>query len=102
MMQQFVTYMQQQYQRQERMRQARRAAIDKQQRFEGPNISKFLRLYEKSMEDNGIQVCDAVNGFHLIVVPELRTRITELQAQQGADWQELKKALKEEYFLEDS
>ncbi|MCO5563958.1 hypothetical protein L7F22_017610 [Adiantum nelumboides] len=87
---------------QERMRQARQAVIAKLQRFEGRDISKFCMLYEQSMEDIGIEDHHAVDEFHLIVVPELRFRITELQAQQGADWQEFKKALKEEYFLEDS
>ncbi|MCO5612275.1 hypothetical protein L7F22_066540 [Adiantum nelumboides] len=60
------------------------------------------QLYEQSMEDNGIQDREAIEGFHLIVEPELRIRIAELQAQQGADWREFKKALKEKYFLEDS
>ncbi|MCO5601202.1 hypothetical protein L7F22_055321 [Adiantum nelumboides] len=50
----------------------------------------------------GIQDHDTVDDFHLIVVPKLRTQIAELQTQQGVDCQELKKALKEEYFLEDS
>ncbi|MCO5573202.1 hypothetical protein L7F22_026969 [Adiantum nelumboides] len=59
-------------------------------------------LYELSMEDNGIQDREAIDGFHLIVVPELRTRIVELQPQQETDWPEFKKTLKEEYFLEDS
>ncbi|MCO5556395.1 hypothetical protein L7F22_009943 [Adiantum nelumboides] len=54
------------------------------------------------MEDNGIHDRDVVDGFHLSVVSELKTQIAELQTQQGADWQEFKKALKEEYFLEDS
>ncbi|MCO5607412.1 hypothetical protein L7F22_061608 [Adiantum nelumboides] len=54
------------------------------------------------MEENGIHDREAVDGFHLIMVPELRTRIVELQTQQGTDWPECKKALKGEYFLEDS
>ncbi|MCO5585763.1 hypothetical protein L7F22_039699 [Adiantum nelumboides] len=58
--------------------------------------------YEQAMEDNGIQDWEAVNGFHLIVVPKIRTQIAERQAHQGAEWQDFKKALKEEYFLEDS
>ncbi|MCO5580044.1 hypothetical protein L7F22_033910 [Adiantum nelumboides] len=87
---------------QERMRKARQAVTDKLQRFEGRDILKFCRLYEQSMEDNGIQDREAVDGFHLIVVPELMTPIAELQAQQGTDWQEFKKDLKEEYFLEHS
>ncbi|MCO5593678.1 hypothetical protein L7F22_047695 [Adiantum nelumboides] len=93
---------QQQYQLQERLRKARQAITDKLQRFEGCDISKFCRLYEQSMEDNGIHDREAIGGFHLIVVPELRTQIVKLQTQQGTDWLEFKKALKEEYFLEDS
>ncbi|MCO5565062.1 hypothetical protein L7F22_018733 [Adiantum nelumboides] len=106
MMQQFVAYMQQQqtvqqqYQLQERMGKARQVVNDKLQRFEGSDISKFCRLYDRSMEDNGIQHYEVVEEFHLIVVCELKTRIAKLQAQQGGDWQEFKKALKEEYFLE--
>ncbi|MCO5583121.1 hypothetical protein L7F22_037029 [Adiantum nelumboides] len=108
MIQQFAVYMQQQqtvqqqYQLQERMRKARPVVTDKLQRFEGRDIPKFCKLYEQSMEDNEIQDREAVDGFHLIVVLELRTRIVELQTQQGTDWSELKQALKEEYFLEDS
>ncbi|MCO5586828.1 hypothetical protein L7F22_040772 [Adiantum nelumboides] len=84
------------------MRKAHQVVTDKLQRFEGGDISKFCRLYEQSMEDNGIQDREAVVGLHLIVVPELRTQIVELQTQMGTDWPEFKKALKEEYFLEDS
>ncbi|MCO5558548.1 hypothetical protein L7F22_012133 [Adiantum nelumboides] len=54
------------------------------------------------MEDNGIQDWEAVDRFHLIVVPRLRARIAVIQAYQRAEWQDFKKALKEEYFLEDS
>ncbi|MCO5602000.1 hypothetical protein L7F22_056127 [Adiantum nelumboides] len=54
------------------------------------------------MKDNGIQDQDAVDGFHLIVMLELRAQITEIQAHQGVEWQDFKKDLKEEYFLEDS
>ncbi|MCO5598057.1 hypothetical protein L7F22_052147 [Adiantum nelumboides] len=93
---------QQQYQLQERMRKARQAVTDKLQRFEGRDISKFCRLYEQSIEDNEIQDHEAIDGFHLIVVLELKAQIVELQAQQGTDWPEFEKALKEEYFLEDS
>ncbi|MCO5603501.1 hypothetical protein L7F22_057652 [Adiantum nelumboides] len=52
------------------------------------------------MEDNGIQDQKAVDGFHLIVVPELKAQIAEIQTHQGVEWHDFKKALKEEYFLE--
>ncbi|MCO5614597.1 hypothetical protein L7F22_068880 [Adiantum nelumboides] len=89
---------QQQYQMQERLRQARQTITDKLQQFEGRDISKFCRAYEQAMEDNGIQDQEAIDGFHLIVVLELKARIAEIQAQQGAEWQDFKKSLKEEYF----
>ena len=45
---------------------------------------------------------DAINGFHLIVVPEIRTRIGAIRAQHGNNWRDFKAALKAEYFLEDT
>ncbi|MCO5610658.1 hypothetical protein L7F22_064897 [Adiantum nelumboides] len=87
---------------QERSRQARQTVIDKLQRSEGRDISKFCRVYEQAMEDNGTQDWEAVEGFHSIFVPKLRAPIVELQTHQGAKWQDFQKALKEEYFLEDS
>ncbi|MCO5606700.1 hypothetical protein L7F22_060889 [Adiantum nelumboides] len=93
---------QQQYQLQERLRKSHQGITDKLQRFEGRDISKFCKLYEQSMEDNGIQDHEAVDGFYLIVMHELRTQILELQTQVGTDWPEFKKAFKEEYFLEDT
>ncbi|MCO5558415.1 hypothetical protein L7F22_011996 [Adiantum nelumboides] len=87
---------------QEWLRQARQTATDELQQFEGHDISKFCRVYEQAMEDNGIQDWEAVDGFHLIVVLELSAQIVELQAHQGAKCQDFRKALKEEFFLEDS
>ncbi|MCO5615056.1 hypothetical protein L7F22_069344 [Adiantum nelumboides] len=59
MMQQFVAYMQQQqtmqqlYQMQEQLRQARQTITDKLQRFEGHDISKFCKSYKLIKERNG-------------------------------------------------
>ncbi|MCO5595183.1 hypothetical protein L7F22_049222 [Adiantum nelumboides] len=85
---------------QEWLRQACQTVIDKLEQFEGHDISKFCKVYEQAMEDNGIRDWEAVVGFHLIVVSELKARTAETQAYQGAKWQDFKKALKEEYFLE--
>ncbi|MCO5598980.1 hypothetical protein L7F22_053079 [Adiantum nelumboides] len=93
---------QHQYQMQERLRQACQIVTDKLQWFEGHDISKFCWVFEQAMKDNGIPDQEAVDGFHLIVVSELRAQITKIQAHQGAEWQDFKKALKEESFLEDS
>ncbi|MCO5589149.1 hypothetical protein L7F22_043115 [Adiantum nelumboides] len=87
---------------QERLRQARQTATYKLEQNEGHNISKFCRVYEQAVEDNGIQNWEAIDGFHLIAVPKLKAQIAEIQAHQGAEWQDFMKALTEEYFLEDS
>ncbi|MCO5574524.1 hypothetical protein L7F22_028309 [Adiantum nelumboides] len=87
---------------QERLRQACQMVTNKVQWFEGRDISKFCRAYEQAMEDNGVQDEAAVDGFHLIIVPEFRAQIAKIQAHQGAEWQDFKRTLKEEYFLEDS
>ncbi|MCO5553781.1 hypothetical protein L7F22_007307 [Adiantum nelumboides] len=54
------------------------------------------------MEENGIEDQQAVEGFHLIVVPELRTQISMVQTCFGTTWKEFKAALKVELFLEES
>ncbi|MCO5575553.1 hypothetical protein L7F22_029355 [Adiantum nelumboides] len=108
MMQEFVAFFQQQQVMQQRMnleyrmRKARQCVIEKLDRFDGRDISKFCRAYEEAMEDNGIDDSVAIQNFHLIVKPELRGPIEELQGQHSVSWCSFKVALKAEYFLEDS
>ncbi|MCO5592090.1 hypothetical protein L7F22_046084 [Adiantum nelumboides] len=54
------------------------------------------------MEENGIKDQQAVEGFHLIVVPELRMQISMVQPCFGTTWKEFKAAVKADFFLEDS
>ncbi|MCO5588572.1 hypothetical protein L7F22_042529 [Adiantum nelumboides] len=86
----------------DRMRKARQCVIEKLDRFDGRDISKFCRAYEKATEDNGIDDFVAIKNFHLIVKPEFRGPIEELQGQHSVSWRNFKVALKAEYFLEDS
>ncbi|MCO5613007.1 hypothetical protein L7F22_067280 [Adiantum nelumboides] len=108
MMQQFATFFQQQQVMQQRMnledrmRRACQCVIEKLDRFDGRDISKFCRAYEEAMEDNGIDDSVAIENFHLIVKPKLRGPIEELQGQHSVSWHNFKVALKAEYFLEDS
>ncbi|MCO5580209.1 hypothetical protein L7F22_034075 [Adiantum nelumboides] len=108
MMQQFVVFFQQQQVMQQRMnledrmRKARQCVIEKLDRFDGRDISKFCRAYEEAMEDNGIDDSVAIENFHFIVKPELQEPIEELQGQHSVSWRNFKVALKAEYFLEDS
>ena len=65
-MQQMVAFFQQQQATQQRMnlddrmRKARQSVIEKLERFEGRDISKFCQAYERAMEDNGIEDIDAI------------------------------------------
>ncbi|MCO5594538.1 hypothetical protein L7F22_048570 [Adiantum nelumboides] len=108
MMQQFAAFFQQQQVMQQcmnledQMRKAHQCVIEKLDRFDGRNISKFCRAYEEAMEDNGIDDSVAIKNFHLIVKPELQGPIEELQGQHSVSWRNFKVALKAEYFLEDS
>ncbi|MCO5551344.1 hypothetical protein L7F22_004845 [Adiantum nelumboides] len=108
MMQQFVAFFQQQQVMQQRMnledriQKARQCVIEKLDRFDGRDISKFCRAYEEAMKDNGIDDSVAIKNFHLIVKPKLRGPIEELQGQHSVSWRNFKVALKAGYFLEDS
>ncbi|MCO5598156.1 hypothetical protein L7F22_052248 [Adiantum nelumboides] len=108
MMQQFAAFFQQQQVMQQRMnledrmQKARQCVIEKLDRFDGRDISKFCRAYEEAMEDNGIDDSITIKNFHLLVKPELRGAIEELQGQHSVSWRNFKVALKAEYFLEDS
>ncbi|MCO5588823.1 hypothetical protein L7F22_042783 [Adiantum nelumboides] len=106
MMQQFVAFFQQQQVMQQRMnledrmRKACQCVIEKLDRFDGRDISKFCRAYEEAMEDYGIGDADAIDNFHLITIPQLRGRIGELQSQHSVSWRNFKVALEEYYFEE--
>ncbi|MCO5582757.1 hypothetical protein L7F22_036656 [Adiantum nelumboides] len=101
MMQQFAAFFQQRMNLEDRMRKARQCVIEKLDRFDGRDISKFCRAYEEAMEDNGIDDSVAIENFHLIVKPELRGPIEELQGQHSVSWRNFKVAFKAENFLED-
>ncbi|MCO5576294.1 hypothetical protein L7F22_030103 [Adiantum nelumboides] len=94
--------MQQRMNLEDRMRKAHQCVIKKLDRFDGRDISKFCRAYEEAMEDNGIDDSVVIENFHLIVKPELRGPIEELQGQHSVSWRNFKVALKAQYFLEDS
>ncbi|MCO5572760.1 hypothetical protein L7F22_026519 [Adiantum nelumboides] len=103
MMQQFAACFQQQRMNlEDRMRKAHQCVIEKLDRFDGRDISKFCRAYKEAMEDNGIDDSVTIENFHLIVKPELRGPIEELQGQHSVSWRNFKVALRAEYFLEDS
>ena len=92
---------QEQFQRVERIRQARQAISSKLGRFDGKNITRFIKVYEQIMEDNGVENDKIMENFEKVSEPDLRERINELRNEDDDTWQTFKTALKEEYFLED-
>ncbi|MCO5592512.1 hypothetical protein L7F22_046515 [Adiantum nelumboides] len=74
--------------------------VNKMDQFKGKDISKYLRQYEKDM--NRVSAADMLYSFELVVVLEIRAHIMEIRGDHGDDWGAFSKALKQEYFMEDS
>ncbi|MCO5559840.1 hypothetical protein L7F22_013444 [Adiantum nelumboides] len=98
----FALFMQQQQAAERRevsMTKALHSIVNKMDQFKGKDVSKYLRQYEKDMELNRVPAADMLASFELVVVPEIRAEIRE---DHGDDWGAFSKALKQEYFMEDS
>ncbi|MCO5548541.1 hypothetical protein L7F22_002001 [Adiantum nelumboides] len=76
--------------------------VNKMDQFKRKDVSKYLRQYEKDMDLNRVPAAaDMLASFEL-VVPEIRAHTREIRGDHGNDWGAFSKALKQEYFLEDS
>ena len=53
------------------------------------------------MELNRVSEQQMVENFDRGVVPEIKARVQEIQETHTGNWEEFKKSLKEEYFMED-
>ncbi|MCO5569116.1 hypothetical protein L7F22_041219 [Adiantum nelumboides] len=78
--------------------------VNKMDQFKGKHVFKYLCQYEKDMELNTVPAAtaDTLASFELVVVPEIRAHIGEIRGDHGDDWGAFSKALKQEYFMEDS
>ena len=54
------------------------------------------------MELHRVTEGEMIQSFELVVVPEIREHVRAIKDGHGRNWEELKLALKEEYFMEDS
>ena len=54
---------QEQFQRVEPIRQARQAISNKLGRFDGKNITRFIKIYEQIMEDNRVENDEIMENF---------------------------------------
>ena len=104
MFREFAMYMRQQ-QNMERMEEsitkAIQSVVNKVDQFEGRDVSKYIKTYQREMELNRVSERQMVENFERVVVPEIKARVQEIQEVYTGNWEEFKKALKEEYFMED-
>lgn len=80
---------------------ALQVVVDKVGRFDGRNITKFLRVYTCEMEVHQVSKVKMISTFDLAVVPEIRERVQELHTE-TISWKKFEELLKDEFFEEDS
>ncbi|KAL2631463.1 hypothetical protein R1flu_016149 [Riccia fluitans] len=78
------------------------AVVEKLDQFDGRDISKYLRTYKKKMELNRVLEKEMIQTFELALIPEIREHVKGLIEHFNEDWEVFSRAMKEEYFLEDS
>jgi len=76
--------------------------VDKEEQFDGRDVTRFLRIYAREMELNNVSKREMVASFELASIPEIRERIGELKENHGESWESFSQVLKEEFFMEDS
>ena len=64
------------YQHVKRVRQARQAISSKLGRFDGKNITRFIKIYEQIMEDNGVKSDEIMENFENVSL-SFETRTTK-------------------------
>ena len=79
---------------------ALKSIVDKVGRFEGKNISSFLRAYVCEFEVHQVQDDRMMQTFNLVVVPEIRERVREIR-ERAESWTEFAELLRDECFEED-
>lgn len=82
---------------------ALKGVVDKIGRFDGKNITKFLRVYVCEMEVHQVAENRMIQTFSLAVVPEIRERVEEIREDENmTSWLAFEERLRDEYFDEDS
>lgn len=82
---------------------ALRDVIGKVGRFDGKNVTKFLRVYTCEMEIYQVPENRIIETFDLAVVPEIRERVRQLHGDIHVNtWARFEERLRDEYFDEDS
>jgi hypothetical protein len=80
---------------------ALKAVVSKVGRFDGKNISLFLRTYVCEMEVQQVHEDRMLQTFDMAVVPSIRERVQEIR-EGAASWNVFAEQLQDEFFDEDS
>lgn len=82
---------------------ALKGVVDKIGRFDGKNITNFLKVYLCEMEVHLIPENRMIQAFGLAVIPEIRDRVREIMQDEAVNtWAAFEERLRDEYFDEDS
>jgi len=80
---------------------ALKVVVSKVGRFDGKNISKFLRAYVCEMEVHQVNEGHMMHTFDMAVVPDIRNRVQEIR-ETAISWAAFAERLRDEYFDEDA
>ena len=82
---------------------ALKGIVDKIGRFDGKNVTNFLKVYLCEMEVHQILEDRMIEAFGLAVVPEIRERVREIMQDEAVNtWTTFGERFRDEYFDEDS
>ena len=84
-------------------RKALKGVVEKIGRFDGKNVTNFLKMYLCEMEVHQIPEDHMIQAFGLAVVPKIRDRVQEIMQDKAVNtWTAFGERLRDEYFDEDS
>ena len=82
---------------------ALKGIVDKIGRFDGKNVTNFLKVYLCEMEVHQISEDRMIQAFGLAVVPEIRDQVREIMQDEAVNtWAAFGERLRNEYFEKDS
>ncbi|KAL2650396.1 hypothetical protein R1flu_018524 [Riccia fluitans] len=66
--------------------------------FDGKNITKYLKIYNREMKINRVPEQEMFESFELAVVLELRSQVERIREAYETTWKAYETALKEDFF----
>ena len=73
--------------------------VKRYSRFDGRNVTSYLRHYVCEMEINRVDATKMIASFELAVIPEIRVQVRRLTG--AITWEEFERKMKDEFADED-